>query len=132
MTRVVEERHAGEPWLLWRLGNATAIDAGKVRTLAIAWLFKEGGCWRLKPRLCPATSLFYNAVFFVRLNCPLGVFFSVRWAGESKRAFLQTGFGWKLNGRFGLLFRVSSDAAAAAGVTGPNYGQAKGFDFGTH
>lgn len=158
MTRSVEQQHPGEPWLMYWLGNATAIDTAWVRSIAIAWLFKEGGHWCFKPRLCGDTSLFYNAVFFLRLSIPLGIFASVRWrAATGSKALIQASFGWKLIGRlavgplfwlapylwfyglhsWGLLallpaIRVQSDASSAAGATGPNLGQATGFDFGTH
>ena len=78
-------------------------------------------------------SLFRNGVLFVRLLRPFGVFVMLRWGGKNASpAFLQAGIGWKLNGRFGLLLRLQSDASAAAGVTGPNLGQAVGFARGTH
>lgn len=63
----------------------------------------------------------------------LGLFWSVRWGSSiDKKSLFQTGFGWKLNGRLGLLFRIQSDKTSAEGVTGPNYGQAQGFEYGTH
>lgn len=112
------------PWL---------IDTDSVKTFGIAWLFKEDGVWCFKPRLTDRVSLFYNAVFFLRLNWPLGIFVSIRWSSSTtEKALLQTGLGWKLNGRIALLLRVQSDASSAAGSAGPNYGQATGFDFGTH
>ena len=133
MTRIVEDRHDNEPEWLWRFGNETAIDGDDVRSLAVAWLFTEGGKWRWLPRLCGRQSLYYNAVFFFRLCWPLGVFWSVRWSGASDRkALLQSGIGYKLNGRLAVLLRVQSDKTSARGVTGPNFGQAQGFEFGTH
>lgn len=112
------------PWL---------IDTDSVKTLGIAWLFKEDGVWCFKPRLTDRVSLFYNAIFFLRLNWPLGIFAAIRWsASTTSKALLQFGVGWKLNGRIALLLRVQSDASSAAGSAGPNYGQATGFDFGTH
>lgn len=129
MTRSVEQRHPGEPWLMYWLGNATAIDPSWIMTFAVAWIFKDGGKWSFVPRWCGEVSLFYNAQFFLRLSLPFGMFFGMRLG--SVRLF-QCGIGWKLNGRFGILFRVQTDASAAKGVTGPNYGQATGYDFGTH
>lgn len=41
------------------------------------------------------------------------------------------GIGWKLNGRFGAIFRWQSDESAAEGTHGPNYGQATGWECGT-
>lgn len=140
------------------------LDAKSVKSVGIAWLFKEGGRWVFSPRITGDVALFYNAVIFVRytitpltgwvwflvtmMNVALiltghwhpplwlpyvfGVFVHIRWAEDWRRSFLQTGVGWKLNGRFAPLFRLQSDASAAAGVTGPNYGQATGFEFGPH
>ena len=131
--RVQESQHEGEPWLLYKIGNLTAIDEDWVRSVGVAWLFKEGGRWKFTPRITGNTSLFYNAVFFVRLSLPFGVFWSIRWSGSSaKKALWQAGIGWKLNGRLAVLFRFQSDASSAAGVTGPNVGQSGGFEYGTH
>lgn len=81
---------------------------------------------------CTTRSLFRNGMVYVRLLWPFGVFLHVRWCGSCRRAFLQTGAGWKLNGRFAVLFRVQSDATAAAGTSGPNFGQAPGWSEGEH
>lgn len=133
MTRIVEQQHAGEPRWLWWLGNTTAIDSDSVRSLGIAWGFKENGHWQWTPRITPNKSLYYNALLFVRFLLPGGLFVSLRWSSSTtKRALLQLGAGWKLNGRLAIILRVQSDAASAAGATGPNIGQATGFDFGTH
>lgn len=94
----------------------------------------RGWCWfKLSLGREETKSLFYNSVFYVRLMLPFWVGMQIRWAGKSKLAkeYLQLGIGWKLNGRFGVLCRVQSDANAAAGVSGPNHGQAKGFNYGT-
>lgn len=41
--KITEVQHHGEPyWLHW-LGNATAIDDKYVKSIGIAWLFKEAG-----------------------------------------------------------------------------------------
>lgn len=96
-------------------------------------MFKEDSKWIFVPRITGNQSLFYNAVFFVRLSLPFGNFGSFRWSPRTdKKALFQTGIGWKLNGRLAILFRVQSDKTSAAGVTGPNLGQATGFDYGTH
>jgi hypothetical protein len=109
------------------------LDTDSIKSVGIAWLFKENGEWKFAPRITGNTSLFYNAVFFLRLSLPLGIFGSFRWSpATDKKALFQTGFGWKLNGRFGITLRIQSDAASAAGTAGPNYGQATGFDYGTH
>ena len=156
--RITEVRHPGEPWLSYWLGNLTAIDDKYVKSIGIAWLFKEGEKWMFMPRITGRQSLFFNAVFFLRYTIapptiimsllsvychslwPLlfGVFFSIRWAkigpvlGGKPRSFLQAGIGYKLNGRFGLLLRMQNDISSASGVTGANVGQAKGFNYGPH
>lgn len=118
---------------MYWLGNITAINSDYIKSVGIAWLFKEDGKWTFKPRITGEQSLFFNAVFFIRLSLPSGLFLSIRWtANSSKKALWQSGIGWKLNGRFAILFRVQSDETAAAGVTGPNTGQATGFNYGTH
>ena len=127
--RSIEQRHPGEPWLLYWLGNATAIEPGWIRSVALAWIFRDAGQWCFLPRGCGTESLFYNAQLFLRLSLPFGVFFGMRLGATH---LFQCGIGWKLNGRFGILLRIQTDASAAAGVTGPNYGQATGYDFGTH
>ena len=131
--RIQENRHPGELWLMYWLGNVTAIDSDYVRSIGIAWLFKENDKWRFAPRITGNGSLFYNAVFFVRFSLPFGLFWSIRWAeSTTKKSIWQSGIGCKLNGRFAILFRVQSDKSSAAGVTGPNFGQATGFNYGTH
>lgn len=155
--KIIEEQHHGESTLLWRLGNLLSIDDRLVFSLGLAWLFKENGKWNFIPRFTEDTSLFYNAVFFLRLTFTpftlimlfaaiylanphillaqlfLGTFASFRWGSSSvSKSLLQTGFGFKLNGRYGALFRIQSDKTSAEGVTGPNYGQAQGFEYGTH
>lgn len=148
--RIQEDRHPKESWLLWQIGNLTAIDDAYVSSIGIAWLFKEDGAWVFKPRVTGEQSLFFNAVFFLRwtitpltylmqfaLVCwfrhwwPLvfGVFIHFR---PVLNQLFQTGIGYKLNGRLGLPFRFQSDASAAAGTTGPNLGQATGFNYGPH
>jgi hypothetical protein len=108
------------PWLL---------DTDSIKSIGIAWLFTENGKWNYLPRVTENNSLFYNAAFFVRLVFPFGVFFGMR---LGKTYLFQTGIGWKLNGRFALLMRVQTDASAAAGTSGPNYGQSSGYEYGTH
>jgi hypothetical protein len=105
------------------------IDDESIRTVAVAWIFKEDGIWSLKPRLCGTKSLFWNAQFFLRLSLPFGIFFGMR---LTKNHLFQCGVGWKLNGRLAILFRFQTDESAARGVQGPNYGQSTGYDFGTH
>lgn len=105
------------------------LDTDSIHSVGGAWLFKENGRWRFKPRVTENVALFYNAVFFLRLSLPFGIFIHIR---PLRAQFFQGGLGWKLNGRIALLFRFQNDASAAAGVSGPNYGQSQGFDYGTH
>ena len=130
--KIVEDRHPGESWLVWKLGNLLTIDRDRMRSVAVAWGFKEGGRWNWQPRRVGMEALFFNAVAFLRLSWPLGIYWSIRWMATGTRAYWQAGFGFKLNGRFSITCRVQGDASAAAGVNGPNHGQAQGFDFGTH
>lgn len=80
-------------------------------------------------------SLFYNGAIFVRVMFPFFIGIGIRWAGKdiNKREFLQTYIGIKLNGEWALMprFRRQSDVSAAKGTTGPNYGQAIGWNAGT-
>lgn len=131
--RIQEVRHEGEPWLMYWLGNILSIDSDWIKSVGIAWLFKEHGKWVFTPRVTGQQSLFFNSVLFLRLSLPLGIFWSVRWSANSAvKALWQAGIGFKLNGRFAILFRFQSDETSAAGVTGPNTGQATGFNYGTH
>lgn len=139
--RITEVQHPGEPFWLYWAGNSTAIDDKYVKSIGIAWLFKENGKWCFMPRITGQQSLFFNAVFFLRLTFVWflpGIFFSVRWAEigpvihGKPRSYLQAGIGYKLNGRLGLPLRIQNDVSSASGVTGPNYGQAKGFSYGPH
>lgn len=84
----------------------------------------------------PDSSLFWNGR---RYRCTIcvdgkarGWFRSFRWAGKNPdaREFLQMGFGFKGNGRYTVTFRIQSDNTGAAGVRGPNLGQATGFNWG--
>lgn len=126
--RTVENENGG---FLDRVLNLwpMCLDTDSIKSVALAWLFKDGGKWRFLPRFCGDTALFYNAQFFIRLSWPFGVFLHIR---LGPRYLFQCGLGWKLNGRFAILFRIQTDASAAAGVSGPNYGQSGGYEFGTH
>ena len=132
MTKIVEERHPSESWLMWKLGNLLTVDEDSMRSVAVAWIFKEDGKWNFVPRVTGSQSLFFNAVIFVRILWPFGLYWMLRWSATGSRAYWQSGFGFKGNGRFSITFRIQGDKASAAGVTGPNLGQAQGFDFGPH
>lgn len=76
-------------------------------------------------------SLYHNGAFFLRLALPFWIGLGIRWRGtEQGREYFQFGIGWKRNGQAGLNIRFQSDASAAAGTTGPNYGQATGWNEG--
>lgn len=81
---------------------------------------------------CTTESLFRNGLFYFRLTRPFGIFLHIRWCAFCRRAFLQSGIGWKLNGRFAVLLRIQSDQSAAEGVHGRNFGQASGWSEGNH
>ena len=69
----------------------------------------------------------------VRLSLPFDVRFGIRWSGSSTaKAILQTGIGFKGNGRFAPTFRIQSDDSSAAGYNSPNPGQARGWEYGGH
>ena len=74
-------------------------------------------------------ALIDNGVIFFRLMLPFFIGLQIRWSGDlnEKRQYLQTHFGWKGNGVFGLAFRLQNDASAARGYTHPNVGQAVGW-----
>jgi hypothetical protein len=106
-----------------------------MRSFAFAWLFIDPatGKWDLRPRRCENASQFYNAVFFLRLSWPFGVSLSLRFSDSTQaHAIIQLTLGWKLNGRIAFELRLQSDQTSAAGVSGPNTGQATGWNFGTH
>lgn len=109
------------------------LDTDWIKSIGIAWVFKENGKWCVIPRITGNTSLFYNAIFFVRIGLPFLLCASFRWSGSTtSRAVFQCCVGYKLNGRAALSIRIQSDASSAAGDQGPNYGQAQSFDYGTH
>lgn len=77
-------------------------------------------------------SLFWNGVIFLRITFPLGLFWSIRWTSKPvKRQYLQTGFGYKVNGQFSLTFRFQNDGSAADGTYGKNVGQSSGWQCGS-
>ena len=99
------------------------LDADRINTFAFSigpWgIEKEGN-----------QSQLYNGAFFLRLNWPLGIAILVRWVSDKTTNIM---FGWKLNGRFTLTLRIQqTDVAAAAGILGPNLGQATGWNRGPH
>lgn len=145
----------GSTALSTTLGNATALPVEVIHPLvSVALGFKVneskpaidfatlgtdyelGDYWhigRLSFGRDETVSLFYNAALYVRVMFPFWIGVQIRWAGKDPYAkeFLQFGLGWKLNGRLAALFRIQSDVKSAAGVSGPNVGQAIGWEYGT-
>ena len=110
------------------------LDDSSIKTMGIAWLFRDNNIWNLMPRITGNDAQYYNAMFFIRIGIPFSLFFMIRWSATSKRQFIQTGIGWKQNGRFAILFRFQTDASAAVGYHEglPNLGQSTGWNFGKH
>ena len=118
------EYHHGGNWFD-RLMNSFPflLDTDYIGTVAIAW--DAQGVYSPEDR-----SLFYNGYLFMRLTFPFGVFLHVKPVADAR---FQCGFGWKLNGRFGLILRWQTDAKAAQGAhaNAPNSGQASAWRRGT-
>jgi len=123
--KTIELNHGGN-WID-RLLNAwpACIHSDAVATLfTFAW--DADGWYR------PASkSLYYNGRLFLRITSPGGVWLHIRLRPEWRK--FQCGAGWKLNGRFGLTFRLQTDESASAGAheNAPNIGQARGWERGT-
>jgi len=77
-------------------------------------------------------SLFWNGIIFFRLMLPFYVGLQLRWCANCNPSFFQIGLGWDLNGNFSGVCRFQTDESAAAGVSGPNLGQATGWNDGPH
>ena len=114
------------------------LDDRLIKTIGIAWIFKDEGKWCFMPRIVPSGWQYANAQFFVRLGFPLSLFLHFRLS--STRLF-QLGFGWKQSGRFAIHCRLQTDASAAIGyhtigngfsVNMPNTDQSSGWDYGRH
>lgn len=104
-------------------------------------LFMNGTLF-VRYTLSPITSLLWAmGTFFAAIFNPwwlllfiCGLFLHVSWKEEGNRRYLQTGFGHKLNGRIGLIFRIpKNDEQSAKGAhkNAPNSGQATGWSCGT-
>ena len=115
-----------------RLLNAFpfCLDDSKIKTIGIAWIFRENNHWNITPRIT-GNAQYYNAQFFVRFGLPFALFFHMRLS--STRLF-QCGLGWKQTGRFAIHFRVQTDAHSAIGYHAglPNTGQAIAWNYGKH
>ena len=110
-------------WLNALLNKAPfCIDMDSVRTI-FAWAWDEQGYYTPGD-----ASMFYNGYVMVRLCTPFCIALHVK---PRKNLRVQFIFGWKLNGRFAITLRRQTDEQAAAGVLGPNLGQARGWERGT-
>lgn len=110
----------GINWLL----NCWPLCIHKDAVATIFTIARDGEGWYRPENV----SLFYNGYFFIRITWPFGIWVHIKRQVDLRR---QYGIGWKLNGRFGATWRKQSDASAAAGVTGRNFGQAAGWARGT-
>lgn len=110
-------------WLNALLNKAPfCLDTESIKSVAFA-VDNEG------PYFPGTKSLFYNGYFMIRLVWPFGVFVHIKVSADRRTQF---GIGWKLNGRFAITLRPwQTDANAAKGVQGPNYGQASAWNRGT-
>lgn len=116
--KTIEFNH-GDNWLD-RLLNAWPLCLDTDYTLSLFAL-----AWDDKGLYCPPQgSLFYNGYLMGRITVPFGVWLHAKPLRDLR---IQIGIGWKLNGRFGLTCRAQSDASAADGEHGPNFGQASGW-----
>ncbi len=122
---------ANSPIWKWidSIGDKTAIDPSKIKPLLSIAITKP-----IHYNIGHGdqdSSLYWNAPFFFRIMLPFYIGFMVRWSGCTDcRAFLQTGIGWKLNGRLALTLRIQSDTSGESGMDFPNPGQAKGWEYG--
>lgn len=120
-------------WPVWvnNFLNWLCVDTDDIKSVAVSWGANENNPdspdWKAV-RSEGDRSLFYNGIVFVRLVWPVGFWLHIKWSRDHR---FQTGWGWKLNGRFGLTFRFQSTESAARGTNGPNYGQAEGWLRGT-
>ena len=109
------------------------LDDSKIKTIGIAWIFRENNHWNVTPRIT-GDAQYYNAVLFMRIGLPFALFFMIRWSDTGKRQFIQAGIGWKQTGRFAIHRRIQSDASSAIGYHAglPNTDHAVGFNYGKH
>ena len=107
------------------------LDDKIVKTIGIAWIFKENGKWIFKPKIVPRDWQYANAQLFLRVGLPFSIFAGAR---LSKTSLIQAGIGWKQTGRFAIHLRKQTDTSAAAGFHPglPNTGQAAGWEYGKH
>ena len=107
------------------------LDDSKIKTIGVAWLFKEQGKWNLTPHITENDAQFYNAQFFIRYGLPFAFFFHMR---ISSTRLFQCGIGWKQTGRIAVICRLQTDESAAAGYHAglPNTDHASAWNYGKH
>ena len=54
------------------------LDDTSIKTIGIAWIFKDNDSWKLKPIVTKNDAQFYNAQFFIRIGFPFAIFFHMR------------------------------------------------------
>ena len=119
----IEEFNSRFAWVNALLNSwPLLVDTDSIRTiLCLSW--DEQGIYSPGSQ-----SLFYNGAVMMRLTLPFGVWLHLK---PLRNLRFQCGLGWKLNGRIALTVRFQTDASAAAGVSGRNFGQAAGWARGT-
>ena len=107
------------------------LDDSKIKTVGVAWLFKEQAKWNLTPIITSNDAQFYNAQFFIRYGLPFALFFHMR---ISSTRLFQCGIGWKQTGRIAVICRLQTDVSSAAGYHAglPNTDHASAWDYGKH
>lgn len=116
-----------------RLGDITAIpEAWSIHLFSIQIGFFDmlyvGAFNLLRFWYRDTPSLFMNGAIFLQVRAPFWIGIQVR---PLTAHFLQCGLGWKGNGRLAVLLRIQTDESAAAGMDGPNFGQADFMNDGT-
>mgnify|MGYP001583980010 CR=1 FL=1 len=125
--KTIEYNH-GNNWLDKLLNSwPLCLDVESIIPLIRGGICKNENIWHMWASRDAGTSLYYNGLVFFRLMFPFWIGIHIRFG----KRFLQTGIGWKLNGRFALLFRIQTDESSAEGTHGPNYGQSVSYDCGT-
>ena len=106
------------------------IDNKYVKTVGVAFGFKELGKWNFIPRIT-GDAQYYNALFFIRLGIPFSFFIHFR-INSSK--LVQLGLGYKQNGRVGIHFRLQTDDSSTKGyhAGADNLDHASGYNYGKH
>lgn len=107
------------------------LDDTAIQSQGLAIGFIEDGQWHFKPRVTGNAHQYFNALLFIRLTWPVGLFLHIR---LSKNRLLQCGIGYKLTGRFAIHCRLQSDESSAKGYHEglPNTDHVSEFNYGPH